>query len=395
MPTPAQPSPSVRRQPPTLWRPDEKAVAWASLILVLVCMIAVANLGGEHFPRVVFACLAAGVGWAAGVSLARRRPGHVRLAWVAGGLMAAVAARWFLPTTEGVSLWEASRVAAQVEALPAGDVEGYTAGAARRQAAQRSFPEYAGEIGAAERDWTRRTIDQGMAEADGRLADDPARAAADLRALAMALGHQLPQNLPPELRAARRRAVLAWARVAQAELEALFARGEYAAVATAAARHQADLLPHARELDAGGEVAGLLDPVRERAVRARLAAAEKELKAACGRGEFTAVAEGGREAEAQLRGEAEAVGIAAEVRGRLLAVRRQAVRACLEAARGEVRALLEKDRLLAVADLGERLGGVLQEEAAAVGVAHELEEFRAGCRAFGELARQAGHPDKR
>jgi hypothetical protein len=364
------------------------------LFLLAVSFIALAGLGGEHCPRVFLGCLAVGLGWGANIALARRgRPWTERLACVGTGVLAALAVRWFVPTVDGISLWDAGQVAAQIEEVPAGDMAQFTAAAYHRKAAKQRFPEFAAEISGAERAWLRRSARSAIEAAEAAIERDPARASADLRVLAQALG-RLDQgtDVRDELRAVRRRAVLARARTLAAGLDALAARGECEAVADAAGRGLTNLADEARDVGAFDEATACLAPVRARALGIRLEAAVAQLDAAAGRGEFTAVARGGEKALADLMGEAREVGQEKVVGDTLLAVRRKAVLAALDAARHEVQALREKGRFGAIASLGDRLARVMSDEARAVGAAADLEQFRRDCQALGEQARQAGKP---
>jgi hypothetical protein len=380
----------VRHQPPC--RPDQKAVVLGVLLLVVLGLVVLGGLGGEHLPRVFFACLSAGAGWVVGVSLARRRPLRVRMGWVAAGLLGALAVRWFMPTTDGVSLWDAARMASATDFAPGDNAQRY-----RRTVAERRFPEYAGEIAAAESAWLRRRVDGAIRDADRLLLEDPVRASESLRGLARELCRlQRWGEVRNTLLTARQRVVLDAVKAVHAELEAQLNRGDPAGVADTAGRlvdAPDGLATEAREVGVWDDARRQLADVRTRALRSRLKAAEERLGATLARGEYTVVADGARDAAAELGAEAKVVGLEGEVRDRLRAVRRQAVRACLEAARHEVAALLARDRFQAIAALGERLGKVMREEAEAVGEAGELEQLRQGCAVLGELARPAGRAD--
>jgi hypothetical protein len=292
-------------------------------------------LGVNHFPRVVCAALAVWLGSAAGLSLARKKGWLIRLGCIGGGLVVAGLVWLFVPTTGGINLWSAYRELADLQALPTGEFGRYGAGMARREEMVREFPTLEGDVRAAEGEWARRSADEAVREAEGLLEGDPDRASAVLR---------------------------------QAEAR-LSAAGHHA---VARAR---------------------LQDVRRKAVLERLTKAEAEMEGQLARGQPGAVAATGRAHAAALGGEAEAVGVQDEVRQRLLELRHRAARARLEAARRETAALLKRDRFQAVAAAGERLWQDMGEEARAVGMADELQQFRQGCGVFGDLARQANKPD--
>jgi hypothetical protein len=294
-------------------------VSFVLVLLVLGGVIGLAHLGGAHFPRCFVACLSLGLGWIVGVSWAWRLPVGARLAYIAVGVAGALAARWFVATTDGVSLWDANRTAARLEALSAEDIAGFAAGAGRRQAARRQFPEYAGEIADAENAWMQRCVRSALTGAR-RLRDDDPAAAARLRNCDAALA-RLPQA--------------GWARQE------------------------------------------LLD-TRRRIVLARCRRVEAEMKVLLGRGEFSVASETGRRAAKELLADAQATEVRKEVEDRILDQRRKAVGGCLKAVRTEVQAELAKGHFQAVARLGAALDKSLGAEAKALGIG-EVGEFCATC----------------
>jgi hypothetical protein len=299
-------------------------------------------------------------------------------------------ARWFMPAADGVSLWDASQLAAQIEALPPEEVAAFADGAARRQAAIREFPQYGGEIAAAENAWVTRCVETAVSSTEGLVGQDAARATARLRECQHVLARLAKGANLKELQTARRDLLNARINRVKAELEVLVKEGEFAAVADHAAERLGDLDREARELGMRDDIVRQITPVRARAVQARLASVAKVLETAVGRGNYSLVATEGRKAEDELHAEAEACGIAGEVKDQLLAIRRKAVQKCLEAAREDTKALLAKDRFEAVAKLGDGLAHTLTAEAEAVGCGRDLREFCHGCKVFGDLAQQAG-----
>lgn len=330
---PVTPKVAARPAPAPEMRADQKVVLGMVFVLGTLGLVGLGYLGGTHFPRLGIALLAVAVGFAAGISAARRRGWSVRLGWMAGGLAIAGLAGWFVPTTGGVTLWSAYRQVDELNALPAGDIAAYTGGAGQRKRLVAEFPSFAEDVAAAEKAWVRRSADAAIEEADRLLENDPHRALSGLQQLNDGLSRLEHYSLVQgELEAARKRARLACRKVARDEVEDLLGKKQFEAVAR--------------------------------------------------RGAFWAD---------ELAAEAKAAGEKAEVPEQLIAARRKAVAARLEASRREVADLMARDRFRAVADAGARLAADLDGEAQAVGMADDLDKLRTFCAAVGDLERQA-HP---
>jgi hypothetical protein len=221
-------------------------------------------------------------------------------------------------------------MAARMEAYPLDAPAGFAAGEARRRAAAREFPQYAPEIIAAERAWLRDCVNAAVAEASDVRDSKPGQATAGLLKCERGLGRLLQNtDLQKDLHEARGEAVVAHGKWVERYMRVLIKEGEYSA--------------------AGRE---------------------------------------GRRAANELRAEAQAMGVADKVEEGLLARRREAVQACMHAARAQQKALLAKNRVQAVAALGDGLARTLKEEAEAVDLAADLEKFCEQCRGGG-LAQQA------
>jgi hypothetical protein len=200
-------------RPPGQTAPPRRArrVVLAGL---LVGLIAAAWATGRllppgHWPRLGAVLLAAG----AGIGLALCRPGWVaRGGWVLAGLVVAVGAWWFVPTTAGLSLWQARREAGQqaeaLGSLAADDFAEFAAGRVRRAEVAAQFPQLGGILEGAERGWVERSGEAAVAEAEGVLAADPVRACRRLAKAERALTRCAADEGPlGRLRAARRRAL--------------------------------------------------------------------------------------------------------------------------------------------------------------------------------------------
>src|SRR5262245_27272978 len=118
------PEPEPPREAPAEWparQPGltggQQAVVWLTIAGLVGGMIALGDLGGGHSSRVGAAGLLAWLGLLAGLALARRRRWPARLAWVAAGGGAALAAWYFVPTTGGVNLLQAERVLSAARGL--------------------------------------------------------------------------------------------------------------------------------------------------------------------------------------------------------------------------------------------------------------------------------------
>jgi hypothetical protein len=254
---------------------------------------------------------------------------------MAGGLALAGLAGWFVPTTDGVSLWSAYRQVDRLRTLPPGDVAGYLHGQAARREVVSEFPTFAADIAEGEYAWLHRTVDAGIEDADRLMETDPTRASVQLQKLIRDL---TPLEHFPlvqgELQAARKRALLARVKAAQEEIDELANNKQWGSVV----KRQASLMD-------------------------------------------------------ELVAEARAVGADTELSDPFRALRRQAVRARLEAARQDIAQLLTGDRFPAVADLGAQLAKEVGDEARAVGMGDDLDKVCQSCAVFGDLARQVKKPN--
>jgi hypothetical protein len=312
-------------------RTDLKVVLGMAPLLGILGLVGLGWFGGTHLPRVAIALLAVAAGLTLGISVARRRSWYVRLGWIAGGLAFAGLAGWFVPTAGGVSLWSAYQHVDELNALPAGDVAAFIRGAPDRKEVVAEFPSFAEDIAAAEQAWVRRSVDAAIEDADRQIDIDPAQALARL--------HQLNAEL---------------------------SRTEHYAL-----------------------VRGDLEAARRRALQASLKAAREEVEGLMEKKQFDDVARRGAFWADQLDAEAEALGEKNDLPDHLLPKRRQAVEARLESARQKFRELLVKDDHKGIAALGGKLARELGDEAKAVGMADDLNDFCTGCAAIGDLARQA------
>jgi hypothetical protein len=157
--------------------------------------------------------------------------------------------------------------------------------------------------------------------------------------------------------------------------------------ATADLRREAEVLGRLQDINTQ------LWPVRRRALLERLKTHKQELEDRLEKRDYVSIPEASKRVADQLSGEANLMVLVPTVQKVLLEVRGKALRARLDLAREESRALLRKDRFTAVAELGERTAEELAAEARVVGAIGEVEAFRTSCRVFGDLARRAKKTD--
>jgi hypothetical protein len=183
-------------------------------VLGVLCLDSVGWYRVTHIPRLVV--LGASAGLFAGMAFNRRRSWYTRLTWMAGALALAGIALWFVPTTQGVTLWSAYQRIDELRAMPTGDVAAYQRGEARRRTLVKEFPSFATDVRAAEQAWLRRTVDEAIESCDRQLDKDPDAALARLHQLDkdLSLMEHYP-SVKKELESARRRAVQACLKVAR------------------------------------------------------------------------------------------------------------------------------------------------------------------------------------
>jgi hypothetical protein len=242
-------------------RPDEITVLLFFVALGLAGAMSLASLPGSHVTRVGAACLSAALGVGAGISLARNRRWPVRVGCVIGGLGLAALAWWFVPTTRGISLWSVQSEVASLQALPAGDIEGYRQGRRLRAEMAEQFPSFKADLERLARDWFQQTADRAVAQANTLLPSDPAAVSAKLQQLDRDLFSLDDQSRPhyalvkARLLAARRQAVLARLEAARKQGLALWRQDRYQELVQSAERLAAEM---GIEADAVGEKTALV-----------------------------------------------------------------------------------------------------------------------------------------
>jgi hypothetical protein len=332
--------------------------------LVLLGAIAFAQLSFSHAPRILSALLLVGLGAGAAISAARPWGWCERLGCLSAGVGLAALAWWFVPTTEGLSLWSAQRGAdrlvAELEAMPACDTTGYLKGSAEREQLIAQFPEY--------RQLLQRPADAWIEWSVRKWKDDLGNVPEqDFAAL-----ETLRASYQPVLNAALEAAEWDWFERTYLHLKP----GDFAAAghARASTRPKESWTERVRSWEEGW--AG-------RTVDAAIAEAEPFMKSDPAR------------ASAQLRltaGKLTSLGDYSAPQRKLWQVRQRAVQWRLEAARRAVQKLVAADDYQAAADLAKRLEEECGQEAQAVELAADLKRFQESCAFLTELASRAKQP---
>jgi hypothetical protein len=161
-----------RKTEPQKLRPDQRLVMGIWICLILVGVVWVVVLSGLHVTRAASVILPVGLGLTAAIVWCRKRSWLVRTAWVLVGAAAAVLGWWFMPTTQGLSLWEARSRLAEARALPTGDRAAYEQGLGPRRQVSEQFWTLRAEMQTAELDWGGRTVDQALTELAALSAGD-------------------------------------------------------------------------------------------------------------------------------------------------------------------------------------------------------------------------------
>lgn len=325
---PWQPSwESGPQTPPTGPSPRLKMLLFLLLALAVAGVVLASTLPSGHAPRIIGTLLAAGLGLAVAILLARKRSWKVPLAWAVGGLGSAALAWIFVPTTQGLSLWSAHRQAHQLVAalqdMPTGDMTGYGKDKETRESLATLFPALQAQIQEAEKVWADRTLRQ-------QLADLQALPPADIAGFSA--GHAARQHLAGLFSTFK-------PRLDQAELD-WGERAAHTAVTRAESLFNTDPTQASVQLQ---QAASNLAALGENP------AAQKHLLAARGR----------------------------------------AVLASLNAAQRQTQALVKENRFQAAADAATKLEDTLGSEAKTVGAFAELTRFRESCQFLAELARSA------
>jgi hypothetical protein len=332
--------------------------------VVVAAVVAFTQLPAAQAPRILTALLLLAIGTGAAVTTFHKRGWRVRLACLGVGVVSAVLAWWFVPTTGGLNLWsagrDADRLATELDQLPAGDGTGFLKRRAEQEPLVAQFPEFRQRLQQASDAW----IERSMTKWQGELGDltDQDYAGLETRR----------ESYRPFLNETLEAAEREWLKRTFLHLRP----GDYAA----AARARGCARPNGR----------WADPVRTweegwagRTVDAVAAEVEPLLKNDPAR------------ASTQLQAAARdlaAFGKYPAAQDKLLLARRQAFRSRLNAAWRELQTLLMKDQCEAAADLAKQFGEDAGREAQFVGQADDLKRFQDSCAFLAELSVLAKQP---
>jgi hypothetical protein len=332
--------------------------------LLLLGVIAFTQLPFSHAPRILSALLLVGLGAGTAISAGRPWGWRLRLSCLGAGVGLAALAWWFVPTTEGLSLWSAQRgadrLAAELEAVPAGDTAGYLKGSTERERLIAQFSDY--------RTLLQRPADAWMERSVSKWKDD----LANLPEQDFAALEALRASYQPVLNEALEAAERDWFERTYLHLKP----GDFAA----AGRARASTRPKETWT---GRVRSWEEGWADRTVDAAIAEAKPLMQGDPAR------------ASAQLQvtaGKLSSLGDYPAPRRKLWQVRQQAVQLRLEAARRAVQKLVAADDYQAAADLAKQLNEECGQEAQAVELAADLKRFQESCAFLAELSSRAKQP---
>jgi hypothetical protein len=344
------------------------------LVLGLVgILVGTAFLGGNHVTRVFSAAVACWLGLVVGVCLASGRRWFVRVGLVLLGFLAAGVAWVLVPTTGGVSLWEAYRRLAAFEATPLGDVQAFSQQAAKREQLVEEFPDFRKEVKGLLYRWVLASVRQGLEKAEEMQDHDPLAAARELRRLETSLptGDSL-QHVVGELTDARRKLILDQLTRGEQEVQNLLDQNRNRDVGPAIGWIVGRLEEEVRSLGAGDRLERLHE-IRGKAFRRLLDEAHASLLQLYNKRQYAAVAEEGHLLTVELFAEASQLNLAERVRERLNEVRKRALSARLAEARGDLEALFVRHDFQAVREVARQTKKELLVEAATLGQKEEID----------------------
>jgi hypothetical protein len=347
------------------------------------------HLGGQHFPRVI-ATIA--VGWL-GVVLAvvlTSRSKFVRLGIVLAGLAGAVGCWLVVPTSGGINWIEANRRLNELRTIPTGEMSRFTVTHTECRELAQEFPEMSQEIHQLEWDWLHRTTAIELNRAEEECKTDPRAATRRLREHLRALAEtSYYHEFSTALQNGRRAAFDSILATEETRFADLVGKGNYAAINKEMEILLPELTAEAQSIDCQDRLQAWFLRVGERVMRGHLDSARRTLERLVERKEYSAVEVEGKRLSDHLVQLGTRFDRANEVRQTLDPLRRKALVARLDQAREESRRLLSRDQYEALGELGEKTFRELQAEAQFVGVEKEVTRFRDSCRVLADLARKA------
>jgi hypothetical protein len=365
-------SPMPNPQPDPLFTASGLAAGFWFFLTCGVVILAInlfINLPPTHRPRVVGVVLPLVVVVALGLTQGRRSRGIVQLLWLVTGVALAFLAWWFVPTSEGLSYWGATRRVAKLEAVSPGAVAEFLQEYAASRDAVAQFPELKSRLETVRDKWATDTIKAGVAEAQALLPGNPSGASRYLQKLhheLTELGHfAIP--LQGSLRDGRYRALTTRLEAAAKELKTLEAEKKLPEIDRLAERLTAEWGEEARAIGAEDDLRALFQRCALVTVGAEVAKARDWLR----KGDLT---EASTHLQKISRDRAKLLELTA-VKELVHGTRRRVVQTRLEWARKELVALVAEEKYSGVALLKQRLASEWASEAGIVGAGAELQAF--------------------
>jgi hypothetical protein len=351
----------------------QKFVIGTFLLCLLVTLVGTVVLGGNHVTRVLLAALTCWLGLVVGVCLASGRRWFVRVGLVLLGFLVAGVGWVLVPTTGGVSLWEAYRRLAAFRAIPPGDLQAFNQQAGERDQLVEEFPDFRKEIRGLVYRWVLATVRQGLEKAEEMQEKDPLAAVRELRRLETSLptGDSL-QHVVAELTDARRKLTLDQLTRGEQEVQELFDQKRYRDVGLTIGWIVLRLEEEVRSLGAGDRLERLRE-IRGKAFGRLLDEAHARLQNLYNKRQYAAVAEEGHILAVELWSEANQLNLVERVQDRLTEVRRKALAARLAEARGDLEALFVRHDFQALREVAHQAKKELRVEAATLGQTEEID----------------------
>jgi hypothetical protein len=369
-------------QPGTVPQSPEVGSLVEPLLMVAAALVALLIVAQpeRHQPRLAATFGCAGIGLLGARAFQKRRWRLCGLGSLVAGAGLATACYWFVPSRDGLSLWEAHQRIAALEGVAAGDGD-FAASYKDAVSVAGIFPSLAGRVSRAEAAWVESTAAGGLAEAAQLREKKPAEALARLRAVEKQLAAHAGSSfsrVKQRLHGGCADIVRARLRSAGREIDRLLARGEFAAVL-----ERVEALR--REWHNEARAARLQGSLTQLTTRATLEAVKGAVKEALGQKDARAGFE-------CLRRVAPHRDTVVRVQGASQALRqgrRDLLRKALATARGRCRELVVEGRFGGLAPLEKRLAAEWSLEAKAVGLEVELERLRQQVLFLSELAAAA------
>jgi hypothetical protein len=309
------------------------------IVLVISTLVAAGINGGGHFWRFAACAVALWFGFFTGTSLMYRFGWLSRVGTVLAGVVLAVACFMFLPTTGGLSWWEARNRLVGLETLPPGNLDTFQAGIQGRSQVLREFPAWKKDLNTAETRWTQRTALKVVADANKLSKSDARKAMTQIEAAERALSATTSGNYRMELNTAWGNARDARVQEIDNAAKALGDKSRYIEAHRLVKAQGAELEQQVAARAGGGNVTEQLVRVRAELFEKQLQEGQNLLKALLEQKRYKAVQGEGRRLAADLREVGADLGRKDEGSSRLLEFRRDALEKRITVLEASVQAL--------------------------------------------------------